>query len=84
MLYGLRYIGKGAEGGKLLCAILNLPRPNTALTLYTRLVKESVFEVGEMSMNKATEDAVEQNGGSKDLTVVNDGIWQKRGYKSTN
>lgn len=37
-----------------------------------------------MSMNKATEEAVEQNGGSKDLTVVYDGIWQKRGYKSTN
>lgn len=81
MLYGLRCIGKGAEGGKLLCAILNLPRPNTALT---RLVKESVFEVAAMSMNKATEEAVEQNGGSKDLTVVYDGIWQKRGYKSTN
>lgn len=84
MLYGLRYIGKGAEGGKLLCAILNLPRPNAALTRYTRLVKESVFEVAEMSMNKATEEAVEQNGGSKELTVVYDGKWQKRGYRSKN
>lgn len=68
-----------------MCAILNLPKPNTAFRRYTRLVKESVFEVAEMSMNKYIEEAIEQNNcGSKDLTVVYDGTWQKKGYKSKN
>lgn len=35
-------------------------------------------------MLRATDEAVEINKGEKDLTVVYDGTWQKRGFKSKN
>lgn len=88
MLYGLRCIGKGAESGKLLCAMLNLPKPNSAYTRYTKVVSESVYDVAEKSMQKAVQEAILHNEvdgpNTRDLSVAYDGTWQKRGYKSKN
>lgn len=84
MFYGLRCIGKGGEGGKVLCGLLNLPRPSTAYTKYTKILGECVSNVSERSMISATKEAVQENGGDIDISIAFDGTWQKRGYKSKN
>jgi hypothetical protein len=84
MFYGLRCIGKGGEGGKVLCGILNLPRPSTAYTKYTKILIDCVSVVAEHSMKEATAEAVLENENSTDISIAYDGTWQKRGFKSKN
>lgn len=85
MFYGLRCIGKGGEGGKVLCGLLNLPRPSTAYTKYTKILKTCISMVAENSMIDATKEAVLENNGSTDISeVAYDGTWQKRGFRSKN
>lgn len=82
--YGLRCIGKGQEAGKMLCAMLNLPPPNTARATQTNILSACLEVVAEESMTKAAKEAIEHNDGDSDIGVAYDGTWQKRGFKSKN
>lgn len=84
LIYGLRCIGIGKEASRTLCAILNLPPPPTKFVQYTSILESAVEKVAKSSMKEAIEEAVELNGGSRDLTVALDGSWQKRGFSSLN
>lgn len=39
LFYGLRCIGKGPEAGKMLCGMMNLPKPSTYVSKYTDTLK---------------------------------------------
>lgn len=84
LFYGLRCIGKGGEGGKVLCGMLNLPRPSTAYTKYTKTLRHCVSLVAEQSMIQATREAVIENDNCSDISIAFDGTWQKRGFRSKN
>ena len=82
--YGLRCIGKGPTAGKILCGIMNLPRPTTSISKHRHILLE---KVAEESMKTATQEAVEENRDSEtptDITIAFDGTWQKRGHQSLN
>lgn len=66
MFYGLRCIGKDGEGGIVLCGVLNLPRPSTAYTNYTKILRHCVSLVAEESMKVATQEAVVKNENCSD------------------
>lgn len=84
MFYGLRCIGKGGEGGKVLCGLLNSPMPSTAYTKYTKILKTCISMVAENSMIDATKEALLENNGSTDISVAYDETSQKRGFRSKN
>lgn len=89
LFYGLRSIGKGAEAGKMLCGMLNLPAPSTAVSKYTGVLREALQNVAEESMQRATSEAVEanvveENDLATDIAIAFDGTWQKRGFISKN
>lgn len=58
--YGLRFIGKGLEAGKMFWAMLNLPPPNLARVKHTKVISACSQVVAEGSMNRAAKEAVEE------------------------
>lgn len=84
MFYGLRCIGKGGKCGKVLCGMLNLSRPSTANTKYTKTLRHCFSLVAERSMIEATKEAVIENDNCTDISIAYDGTWQKRGFRSKN
>lgn len=87
--YGLRAIGKGVTAGRMLCGILNLPRPMEHFTKYTALLGVYAKQVAEATMLEGIEEAVEENslecdGENRDISAAFDGTWQKRGHQSLN
>lgn len=81
--YAFRCIGKGEESAKLLFGIMNLPKP-PAFKYYTELLSKTTKEVCSSLMKDAVEECVIENDGDRDITVIFDGSWQKRGYSSLN
>lgn len=84
LVYGLRAIGKGKAAGDMLCGVLNLPSAPSKFEAYNYVLGSAVEDVAQKSMQVAVEEAVEENDGSRDLTVAFDGTWQKRGHTSNN
>lgn len=87
MVYGLRSIGKGYAGGRMLCAMLDLPKPPQKFIRVNKLIAPAVETIAQDSMKNAAREAVVENEESErptDLTVAIDGTWQKRGYTSLN
>lgn len=80
MFYGLRCIEKGGEGCKVLCGLLNLPRPSTAYTKYTKILKTCISMVAENSMIDATKEAVLENNSSTDKCCIWRDMAKKRFY----
>lgn len=68
----------------MLCGVMNLPQPPTKFALYNEILLEAVDEECTDAMKDALEEAVVQNGGSRDISVALDGSWQKRGFSSKN
>lgn len=81
--YAFRCIGKGEEAAKSFCALMNLPPP-PAFKYYNNLLCNAAKEVCSISMKNAVEESVIDNDGDRDLTVICDGSWQRRGHVSLN
>lgn len=87
MVYGLRSIGKGYAGGRMLCAMLDLPAPPQKFSRISNLIAPVVETVSEISMKNAAKEAVSENEESStpnQIPAAIDGTWQKRGYTSLN
>ena len=86
--YGLRCLGKGHEGGKLLCGVMNMPPPIARFDKLNNVLLNRVTEVSKRVMKNAVEEVmnVKQNencdGVISDLSVSVDGTWMKRGHTS--
>lgn len=63
---------------------MNLHPPNTKVQTYVKRLFKRTREVSEASMRNAAEEAVNENGGSNEITAAFDGTWQKRGHTSLN
>lgn len=61
LAYGLHSIGKGKSAGRMLCGMLNLPKPPVHFEKYTNILKSYVKTVAENTMSDAVEVAVLQN-----------------------
>lgn len=83
-VYALRSIGKGAEAGRVLCGILNLPDPPTRFARYNTKLLDAVKEVASEVMSDAVKEACQESESGVDLAVGVDGSWQKRGFSSLN
>jgi len=83
-VYALRCIGKGMASGKTFCGVMNLPPPPSKFNKYVDILCEAATSVSEDSMGAAVQEAVDANGGCRDISVALDGTWQKRGYVSLN
>ncbi|GFT34522.1 uncharacterized protein NPIL_548581 [Nephila pilipes] len=78
-VYAMRSIGRGAEAGRMFCALMNLPQPPTRFAPYNKRLLNAVKLVSEETMQKATQEAVLENGSNNNIAVAVDGTWQKRG-----
>lgn len=56
----------------------------TICLLYNKVLLDSTKRVCVESMKNSVENAVRENGRSRDLAVALDGSWQRRGYSSLN
>lgn len=83
-VYAMRTIGKGVLASKVFCSVMDLPAPPTKIKCYTNIIESAVKVCAEDSMIRATEEAVVDNDGCRELSVALDGSWQKRGYSSQN
>ena len=61
--YGLRCLGKGHEGGKLLCGVMNMPPPIARFDKLNNVLLNRVTEVSKRVMKNAVEEVmnVKQN-----------------------
>lgn len=82
-VYAMRCIGKEEEAAKTFCGIKNLPSP-PSFKRYTKVLTDSAKSVCQESMKEATEQAVQENDGNRDITASFDGTWQNRGHVSQN
>ncbi|GFU49749.1 uncharacterized protein NPIL_548821 [Nephila pilipes] len=80
----MRSIGRGAEAGRMFCALMNLSQPPTRFSPYNKRPLNAVKLVSEKTMQKATQEAVLENGSNKNIAVAVDGTWQNRFYSSLN
>ncbi|GFU37832.1 uncharacterized protein NPIL_457411 [Nephila pilipes] len=83
-VYAIRSIGRGAEAGRMFCALMILPQPPTRFAPYNKKLLNAVKLVSEETMQKATQEAVLENGSNNNIAVAVDGTWQIRGYSSLN
>ncbi|GFT90975.1 uncharacterized protein NPIL_370911 [Nephila pilipes] len=74
-------IGRGAEAGRMFCALMNLPQPPTRYAPYNKIFLNYVKLVSEETMQKATQEAVWKNGSNKNIAVAVDGTCNKVSYK---
>lgn len=81
--YAFRCIGKGEDAAKTFCALMNLPTPS-AFKYYNSLLCTAAKDVCVQSMKDSIEESVIENDGDRDLTVICDGSWQRRGHVSLN
>ncbi|GFT67179.1 uncharacterized protein NPIL_307121, partial [Nephila pilipes] len=80
----MRSIGRGAEAGRMFCALMNLSQPPTRFSPYNKRLLNAVKLVSEKTMQKATQEAVLENRSNKDIAVAVDGTWRNRFYSSLN
>ena len=71
-------MGAGEAESISFCAIMNLPAPLTRFKKYIEKIGKVLSYLSEMSMQHATEEAVETNNNSRNLLVSLDGSWMKR------
>ncbi|GBM86012.1 hypothetical protein AVEN_30513-1 [Araneus ventricosus] len=83
-VYALRSIGKGAEAGRMFCAVMNLPQPTTRFQEYNKRLLNATKAVCESTMQKAAKETIVENNSDNNIAVAVDGTWQKRGYTSHN
>jgi hypothetical protein len=80
-----------------MCGIMNLPKPPSKFTEYSKVLRDKVEILANSSMKAAVEEAVHENEiiieGSdpsegernpRDISAGFDGTWQRRGFKSLN
>lgn len=79
----MKCICKGERSAQTFCLLMNLPKPST-FRYYNNLLCSTAEEVRANSMRQAVEDGVTESNGYRDLTVVCDGSWQRRGHSSLN
>ncbi|GFU24216.1 uncharacterized protein NPIL_238921, partial [Nephila pilipes] len=77
-VYAMRSIGRGAEVGRMFCALMNQPQPPTRFALYNKRLLNAVKLVFEETMQKATQEAVLENGSNKNIAVAIKRTWQLR------
>lgn len=82
-VYAFRSIGKGEQGARTWCGVMNLPSPLT-FKRYNKLLCTATKSVCEESMKEAAKECVQENDGDKDVTAIFDGTWQRRGFSSLN
>jgi hypothetical protein len=84
LVYGMRSIGRGKAAAETFCGVMNLNAPPFRFFDHEKSLSHAVENICKSAMKKAVQDAVEENGGSRDLAVGIDGSWQKRGHNSLN
>ncbi|GBN16719.1 hypothetical protein AVEN_49361-1 [Araneus ventricosus] len=88
VVYAIRIIGKGYNGGRKLFCLLDLPflSKNTFRRQEMKL-KQAASEAATESMKTSANNIMLLKGAQKDTTSCSasmDGTWQKRGYSSFN
>jgi len=68
MVYGLRSVGNVVKSGKILCAILDIPKPLPRFGVYNSVI-EAVYKC-EQSTFEAVEEAVSKNDGSSRIDCL--------------
>lgn len=81
LVYALRCIEKGLEAGQLFCALMNLPPCTQKFRSYTEILLPAVKDIAENTMTSALNECITENENCRDVSVVNDGSWQKRGHQ---
>lgn len=84
LVYASRCIGKGRAAAHMFCSIMNLPPPPVRFNRYDKQLHDCIREVAKEFMSNAVREAIIENEGNNQLSVVFDGSWQKRGYTSLN
>jgi hypothetical protein len=84
LVYGMRSIGKGNAAARTLCSVMNLPQPPNRFESYNKELGKSIINAAKYSMNCAKIEALIENDGDKDNSVIYDGTWQKRSHTSLN
>ncbi|GFU16253.1 uncharacterized protein NPIL_87171 [Nephila pilipes] len=72
----MRFIGRGAEAGRMFCALMNLPQPPTRFAPYNKRLLNAVKLISEETVQMAAQEAVRENGSNKNIAVAVDGTWQ--------
>lgn len=67
----------------MFCVVMNLPEP-PAFKYYNALLCTAAKDVCYKIMRNAVEESVSENNGERDLTVICNGLWQRRGHISLN
>lgn len=92
MAYAMRCTGQGEQAANTFCGLMNLPNPS-AIKYFTKLLCDATKEVAELSMKRAAKESVRQENidlglgetdDNRDITIIIDGSWQKRGHTSQN
>lgn len=62
---------------------MNLPRP-ISFKRYNKILSSAAHDVCTASMKEAADERLRENDGDKDVKVIFDGSWQRRGFQSQN
>ncbi|GFT63701.1 uncharacterized protein NPIL_445021 [Nephila pilipes] len=80
----MRSSGRGAEDGRLFCALKNLPQSLTRFVPYNKRLLNGVNLVSEKTMQNSAQEAVRENRTNNNNAVEVDGHLQNRSYTSLN
>ena len=83
-VYAIRSTGKGHAASQTFCSVMNLPQPPTKFHKYNQELSRCISEVAKESMSKASMEAIIENDGDYNISVIFDGTWQKCGHTSLN
>lgn len=61
LAYGSRSMGKGSASARVLCGIMNLPRPAMKSSKYNQMLKSAVKKMAEGTMKESVSEAVLEN-----------------------
>jgi hypothetical protein len=75
-------MGKGHAAGEIFCAVMDMAPPITNFQRYNKIVHDTVCEVAEDSMKRASAECKDVNDGEGDIAVTVDGAWMRRGHVS--
>lgn len=75
-VYAMRSIGKGPSAGNELCVLLDLPKPPQKYGKYHKALLTAVKSCAEDTMKKATDEAIQENAGCTDRSMVRVLYWE--------
>ncbi|GFT10921.1 uncharacterized protein NPIL_123601 [Nephila pilipes] len=69
-VYAIRFVGSGAEAGRMYCAVMNLPQSPTRFAPYNKRLFNTAKLVSEEAMQNATQETIREDESYKNITVT--------------